>query len=101
MRSIVDPPPRSAFAEFEPAFGPRFLLTVDTEEEFDCSKPFARDGHGLDHLARLAVCETFCEHAVLSPLYLHDWPNAQSPEASTIHRSPLPNKLADTGIQLN
>lgn len=101
MRSIVDPPPRSAFAEFEPAFGPRFLLTVDTEEEFDWSKPFARDGHGLDHLARLADFQTFCENEGVAPVYLVDWPIAQAPEAAAILRSPLADKRAEIGIQLH
>jgi hypothetical protein len=30
MRSIIDPPPRSALARFGPAFGQRFLLVLDT-----------------------------------------------------------------------
>ena len=38
MRSITDPPPHSAAARFDPAFGQRFLLTVETEGEFDWAK---------------------------------------------------------------
>lgn len=101
MRSIADPPPRSAFARFDPAFGRRFLLTVDTEEEFDWDKPLSRDGHGLDHVPRLAKFQQFCENEGVVPLYLVDWPVACSARAAEILRGPLAAGKAEIGIQLH
>lgn len=101
MRSIIDPPPRSAYARFEPAFGQRFLLTVDTEEEFDWGQPLAREGHGLDHVPRLAKFQEFCENEGVVPLYLVDWPVAHSPLAAEILRAPVAAGKAEIGVQLH
>lgn len=101
MRSMTDPPPHSAFARFDPAFGPRFLLTVDTEEEFDWDKPLEREAHGLDHVPRLAKFQQFCEGEGVVPVYLVDWPIAQSPRAAEILRGPLADGKAEIGVQLH
>ena len=100
MRSILDPPPRSALASFDPAFGTRFLLTVDTEEEFDWSKPLAREGHGLDHVHRIEKFQKFCEGESVVPVYLIDWPIAQLKLAAEILRGPLREGKAEVGVQL-
>ena len=47
MTAIPDLPPPGRKARFALGFGCRFIVTVDTEEEFDWSKPLAREGHGL------------------------------------------------------
>jgi hypothetical protein len=101
MRSILDPPPRSAQARFDPAFGRRFLLTVDTEEEFDWSKPLARKGHGLAHVHRIEKFQKFCENEGVVPVYLVDWPIAQSKVAADILRGPLRAGKAEVGVQLH
>ena len=101
MRSIIDPPPPSAFARFEPTFGQRFLLTVDTEEEFDWTKPLAREGHGLDHVLRLAKFQEFCENEGVVPVYLADWPIVQSARAAEILRGPVAAGKAEIGVQLH
>ena len=101
MRSILDPPPRSAIAEFDPAFGQRFLLTVDTEEEFDWNEPLAREGHGLEHVERLAGFQEFCESEGVVPVYLVDWPIVQSPAAAEILRVPVAAGEAEIGVQLH
>lgn len=101
MRSITDPPPLSSLARLDPGFGRRFLLTVDTEEEFDWSKPLAREGHGLDHVPRLAKFQQFCENEGVVPLYLVDWPVARSTRAAEILRGPLAAGKAEIGIQLH
>jgi hypothetical protein len=101
MQSITVPPLRSALARFDPGFGQRFLLTVDTEEEFDWTKPLAREGHGLDHVPRLAKFQQFCENEGVVPLYLVDWPVARSAHAAEILRGPLAAGKAEIGIQLH
>ena len=101
MRSMLDPPPRSALARLDKAFGQRFLLTVDTEEEFDWNEPLSRDGHGLDHVPRLAKFQEFCESEGVVPVYLVDWPIAQSKRAAEILRGPLAAGKAEIGVQLH
>ncbi|KRA83734.1 polysaccharide deacetylase family protein [Altererythrobacter sp. Root672] len=101
MRSMIDPPSRPAYARFDPPFGCRFLLTVDTEEEFDWTKPLTRDQHGLDHVPELARFQRFCEAEGVVPVYLIDWPIAQSQQAAEILRAPLAAGKAELGIQLH
>ena len=101
IRAITSQPPRSAFARFSAGTPPRFLLTVDTEEEFDWDQPLSRERHGLDHLSRLAKFQEFCENQQVVPVYLVDWPVAQSPLAAEILRGPLADGRAEIGVQLH
>jgi hypothetical protein len=101
MRSLLDPPPRSALARFDLSFGQRFLVTVDTEEEFDWTKPLTREGHGLDHVPQLERFQGLCEDEGVVPVYLVDWPIAQSPLAAEILRAPVAAGKAEVGVQLH
>jgi hypothetical protein len=101
MRSITDPPPRSATARFDADFGQRFILTVDTEEEFDWGRPLTRAEHGLRHVPRLAKFQQFCENEGVVPLYLVDWPLANSDRAVEILRPALAAGKAEIGVQLH
>lgn len=61
--------------------------TVDTEEEFDWTKPIARDGHTLHSVARLARFQEFCEAKGVCPIYLVHYPIITSPTAVEILRN--------------
>lgn len=100
MRSLLDPPTRQAFARFKDDT-PRFLLTVDTEEEFDWAKPLTRDTHGTGHVPRLANFQHFCENEGAVPIYLVDWPIANSERAAEILKAPLAEGKAEIGVQLH
>lgn len=76
-------------------------MTVDTEEEFDWGKPLQRAGHGLDHVARLEKFQAFCEGQGVVPLYLIDWPIANSRMAGEILRPAVTSAKADIGVQLH
>jgi hypothetical protein len=101
MRAINEAPARVDKVVFRPDFGRRFILTVDTEEEFDWSQPIRREGHGLDHLPRLAKFQRFCENEGVNPIYLIDYPVATSALAADILREPVAKGLAEVGIQLH
>lgn len=88
-------------AEFSPEFGRRFVLTVDTEEEFDWDKPLQREGFGLEHVPRLEEFQTFCENSGAHPIYLIDWPIANSELAGELLRDAVAAGRADVGIQLH
>ena len=100
-RSLLDPPPASLKATFAPAFGRRVLLTVDTEEEFDWTKPFRSKGHGTDHVLRIAKFQEFCEGLGVIPAYLVDWPIATSKRAREILGPLVRSGKAEIGIQLH
>lgn len=101
MLAIPQPPPPGSIARFARAFGPRFLLTVNTEAEFEWGDPSAREGHGLDHLPRLAKFQSFCEARGLVPLYLVDWRMATSSLAADILRPALAAGRAEIGLLLH
>ncbi|MFC3101311.1 polysaccharide deacetylase family protein [Altererythrobacter lauratis] len=101
MRSLVERPPSRARARFRDGFGTRFVLTIDTEEEFDWDKPLGRDTYGLDHLPRLAKFQQFCENNGVSPVWLIDWPVANSPRAAEILKPALASGTAEVGVQLH
>lgn len=86
---------------FAPGFGQRFIVTVDTEEEFDWGKPLQRTGHGLDHVRRIAKFQEFCEGHGVVPLYLVDYPVATDPAAAEILRGPVAAGRAEVGVQLH
>ena len=101
MLAIPDPPSAGAVAHFSPAFGQRFIVTVDTEEEFDWGRPLVRDGHGLDHVPRLAKFQSFCEGQGVVPVYLVDWPVATSTLAADILKPAIAAGKAEIGVQLH
>ncbi len=100
-RPITQPPLPNARAQFAPAFGQRFLLTVDTEEEFDWHAPFKREGYGLTHVHWIERFQAFCERFAISPVYLVDWPIATSAEAVAILAPIAAAGRAEIGIQLH
>lgn len=98
---ITDLPTPADFVRFHPEFGARFVVTVDTEEEFDWSQPIARESHTVHSIARLAKFQEFCEGQGVCPIYLVDYPIATSPAAGDILRGPIAAGKAEVGIQLH
>ncbi|MDC0886835.1 polysaccharide deacetylase family protein [Altererythrobacter sp.] len=94
--------PRSTnFATFAHGFAPRSLLTVDTEEEFDWDGDFSATEHGLKHVRQLGRFQEFCENLGVSPVYLVDWPIANSQLAQDILGDACARGKAEIGIQLH
>jgi hypothetical protein len=101
MTAIPEPPPAGRKARFASDFGCRYLVTVDTEEEFDWSRPITRAEHGLDHVPRLAKFQEFCEGVGFVPVYLIDWPIATSSLAADILKPAIAAGKAEVGVQLH
>lgn len=100
-RRITDLPATGDMVRFKPSFGQRFILTVDTEEEFDWNQPLARDGHTLETIPRLREFQSFCEAAGVVPIYLIDYPVATSPLAADVLREAVAAGRAEVGVQLH
>lgn len=98
---ITDLPVASQTVRFGRAFGQRYVLTVDTEEEFDWTRPIRREGHTLHSVARLARFQEFCEGHGVVPIYLLDYPVATSPSAREILGPAVAAGKAEVGVQLH
>ncbi|MBA4748071.1 MAG: WalW protein [Sphingopyxis sp.] len=98
---MLSPPDPLQQATFPPDFGTRFLVTIDTEEDFDWNKPFSRIHHGLTSLGQLGTCQTFFANHGIAPLYLVDWPVINDPAAGALLRNFANSGKADVGAQLH
>lgn len=94
-------PDDGQMAGFRSGFGPRALLTVDTEEEFDWNAPFRREGHRVTHIPALARFQSFCEELRVTPVYLIDWPIATDEAAIALLGDAAQRGAAEIGIQLH
>lgn len=86
---------------FPSHFGQRFLVTVDTEEEFDWTAPITRAGHGLASVPALRTFQEFCEGFGVVPVYLIDYPVACSPAAVEAIGAAVADGRAEIGVQLH
>jgi hypothetical protein len=101
MARVTDLPTAASAVRFEPEFGQRFIVTVDTEEEFDWTKPIQREGHTLHSVTRLVRFQEFCEAQGVVPIYLVDYPIATSPAACEALRPAIAAGKAEVGVQLH
>jgi hypothetical protein len=90
-----------SYVNLDPLGGPRFLITVDTEEEFDWSGPFTRDQHGTTHVPAIKRFQALCEEQGVVPAYLVDYPIANDPVAIELLGGFANAKTAEIGVQLH
>lgn len=99
--NIADAPAHADFVRFDAKFGRKFIVTVDTEEEFDWSAPIGRHGHTTDTIPHLARFQQFCEGFGVIPIYLVDYPIATSPQAKEVLSAPAAAGRCEIGVQLH
>ncbi|MFC0204747.1 polysaccharide deacetylase family protein [Novosphingobium soli] len=99
--NLLKPPGKDAFAAFVAGFGQRFIVTVDTEEEFDWAAPLDRDRHGVVTVPALRKFQRFCEGFGVVPSYLVDWPVASSSLAPQAIGEAVSRGAAEVGVQLH
>ncbi len=87
--------------DVSPLGGPRFLVTVDMEEEFDWDGPFTRDQHGLKHVKSVPRFQDHCEAHGVKPAYLIDWPIVQDQRAGELLKDYVDRNTASVGVQLH
>ncbi len=98
---IRDVPQAPEFVRFRPGFGQRFLITVDTEEEFDWRAPLDREQHSIDSVPALRKFLQFCEGLGVVPVFLIDFPVAVSGRAAECLRDAVSQGRAEVGVQLH
>jgi hypothetical protein len=99
--SIADRPTVRDYLRWPEGAAPRFLVTVDTEEEFDWAMPLHREGHGLETIAALGTFQRFCEDFGIVPVFLVDHPIATSPETAAVLGPAIMSGRAEIGIHLH
>ncbi|WP_298809070.1 WalW protein [uncultured Sphingomonas sp.] len=83
-------------------FGRRFVVTIDTEEEFDWSAPGATDDYDVSAIAALPPMQDRLAAYGVSPIYMVDYVVAASEPAAAILRGLLArNPAAAIGAQLH
>lgn len=80
---------------------PRFLVTVDTEEEFNWNGPFTRDGHGTQHVSAIDRFQQLCDSHDVKPAYLVDYPITRDDAAAALLGGYVQSGRADVGVQLH
>ncbi|RJG53486.1 WalW protein [Sphingobium terrigena] len=99
--NLLAPPLPQDRITLDPAFGTRFMLFVDTEEEFDWNAPFSRTGHGVTALPGMARGQAYFAAAGVKPIYVTDYPVIDSDAASAMMAQWVNNGTADIGAHLH
>jgi hypothetical protein len=59
---------------------PLLFVVIDTEEEFDWTKPFSRDSRSVAHLRQLEPVQRMMRSYGITPIYVIDYPVATQPD---------------------
>lgn len=94
-------PSPSLYVQFPPEFGRRVIVTVDTEEEFDWSKPKRRDATSVQAVKTLPVAHDRLRGFGIKPAYLVDYPVATTPASVEVLRTFVAAGEAVVGAQLH
>lgn len=89
------------FADLSALGSARFVLTVDTEEEFDWSQPFSRSGYGTEHLKAIPRFQEICDLSNIKPVYLIDYPIVEDEYGVELLSRYAHEGRAEIGVQLH
>jgi hypothetical protein len=89
------------FVDLSALGSPRFVLTVDTEEEFDWNQPFSREGYGTQHLKAVPRFQDMCDAAGVKPVYLIDYPITDDAYGAELLSGYAHVGRAEIGVQLH
>ncbi len=94
-------PQKPAFVDLSALGSPRFVVTVDTEEEFDWGASFTRGDHGMSHIAAVPRFQDMCDRHGIKPSYLVDYPVTQDAMAVEMLGGFAAANRAEIGVQLH
>lgn len=89
------------FVNFDAAFGRRFSVSVDTEEEFDWGSKLSRHEHDVQAAQSLSEGQRFFESAGVVPTYYVDHPIAESTTAVAAIGAGVDSGRAEVGVHLH
>lgn len=99
--TLLTPPRAAARLRFGTDQPPIYLVTVDTEEDFDWNAPFSRTGYRLDSVKALDAAQHFFRSRQVRPIYLADWPVVHDPAARERLLAAAEGGGAEIGAQLH
>ncbi|MBI3711068.1 MAG: polysaccharide deacetylase family protein [Proteobacteria bacterium] len=73
-------------ARLPPNSPPVLLVVIDTEEEFDWTKPFSRESRGVTSIALQPLAHRIFDGFGITPTYVVDYPVATTPAAYSVLR---------------
>lgn len=97
---LASPSPGEAIV-FPASFGPRFMLVVDTEEEFDWNAPFNRNSRDVTVIEGMKRGQSYFSAAGVKPLYVTDYPVIDDPHAGAMLAQWAQDGQADVGAHLH
>jgi hypothetical protein len=86
---------------FTAATKPQLLMVIDTEEEFDWSKPLARENISVSHIADLPKLQAVFEGLGITPTYVIDYPIAASNAGAAFFSGLAQEGRVEIGMQLH
>ena len=89
------------YVQWPENFGRRFLLSVDTEEEFDWNAPFQRSGHTTVSVPMLQKFQEFIEKYEVKPAYFVDYSIINDEAAVAFLRGVAEQQTAAIGVHLH
>jgi len=95
------PPPEAARLRLPEAFGTRFVLFGDAEEEFDWNRPFDRHATTTETMRALPEANDRFRAAGLVPCWMADWPVIDNPESGQILTELVAEGACTVGTQLH
>jgi hypothetical protein len=99
--SLLYRPSNRQKIRWDATLGRRFMLFVDTEEEFDWLAPFDRMATRVTAIAGLARGQAYFTAAGIRPVYLADYPIIASDRAVALLREWMASDAADVGAHLH
>ena len=79
----------------------RFLITVDTEEAFDWTKPFSRENRDTSHVHAVDRFQALCDDHGVKPVYLVDYPIMDDPAAAELFGNICESGRGHVGMHLH
>ena len=92
---------KDSFVQLPDDFGCRFLISIDTEEEFDWDGPFKRSGHTNVSVGKLERFQSFVEKYAIKPVYFVDYSIIEDTEATGFLQSVTRTDTASIGVHLH
>ncbi len=99
--NLLLPPDAADMIMLPDSFGTRFMLFVDTEEEFDWDAPFSRTGHGVTATKGMARGQAYFAAAGVRPVYVTDYPVLDDDAAAAMMGQWVADQAADIGAHLH
>lgn len=83
------------------AFGTRFIVFVDTEEEFDWAAPLSRDAHAVSAVAAIPAAHRWFADRGVPLTYMVDYPIVADARAVEVLRAACGDGVSAIGAQLH